>query len=131
MHQGGSRSLDPCRAQSDEVFITGDQRNGHNLLVDKDRQYTEDEMRAAILWQSAYRASSARHDYSQLQYQGLSQDAVDFQRAVKDAQRTKTGDSTRRLLLLIWSPRCPEVGYPDDVRHWVGQLLAQVGAQLA
>ena len=61
----------------------------------------------------------------------LFDDAGPCANAVKDAQRTKTGDATRQLLLLIWSPRCPEVGYPDDVRQWVGQLLAQIGAQLA
>ncbi len=48
--------------------------------------------------------------------------------AVKDAQRTKTDDDSRELLLLVWAPRCEEPGYPDRVRDWLAALLARLGA---
>jgi len=62
-------------------------KSGRDLLLDTERQFTEDEKRGAIQVQSAYRSSSQRKDYGKLKQQGLSSDAVDFQRAVKDAAR--------------------------------------------
>ena len=65
-------------------------KTGRDLLVDQDRQYTEDEKRVAIMVQAAYRGSNQRKDFSKLQAQGLSADAVEFQRAVKTANGVKT-----------------------------------------
>lgn len=50
--------------------------------------------------------------------------------AVKDAQRTKTDASTRRLLVVVWSPRCPEVDYPDRAVAWLAELATRLGAQV-
>jgi hypothetical protein len=62
-------------------------KSGRDLLLDTERQFTEDEKRGAIQVQSAFRSSSQRKDYGKLKSQGLSSDAVDFQRAVKESQR--------------------------------------------
>lgn len=50
--------------------------------------------------------------------------------AVKDAQRTKTDETTRELLAIVWSPRCPEPDYPDRARDWLAELAGRMGAQL-
>ena len=50
--------------------------------------------------------------------------------AVKDAQRTKTDATTRRLLVVIWSPRCPERDYPDRAVAWLAELAARLGAEV-
>ena len=39
--------------------------------------------------------------------------------AVKDAQRTKTHEQTLRLLVVVWTPKCPEPECPDRVRGWL------------
>jgi len=46
--------------------------------------------------------------------------------AVKDAQRTKTDESTRDLLAIIWSPRCPEPDYPDRALDWLTTLTTNL-----
>lgn len=51
--------------------------------------------------------------------------------AVKDAQRTKTDDRTRRVLVIAWAPRCPLPGYPDEVVGWLGDLVTRLGAEIA
>lgn len=58
---------------------SADLPSGRDLLVDEERQYTEDEKRAAILVQSGLRGSSQRKDYSKLLKSGLSSEAVEFQ----------------------------------------------------
>ena len=50
--------------------------------------------------------------------------------AVKDAQRTKTDATTRRLLVVVWSPRCPERDYPDRAVAWLAELAARLGAEV-
>jgi hypothetical protein len=87
-------------------------KTGRDLLVDQDRQYTEDEKRVAIMVQAAYRGSNQRKDFSKLQAQGLSADAVEFQRAVKTANGVKTDVTVLE----------PEVEM--DVQGPVGALLA-------
>jgi DNA/RNA-binding domain of Phe-tRNA-synthetase-like protein len=47
--------------------------------------------------------------------------------AVKDAQRTKTGESTRRTLSLIWGTRA-HPGRAAQTENWYRQLLEQQGA---
>jgi DNA/RNA-binding domain of Phe-tRNA-synthetase-like protein len=49
--------------------------------------------------------------------------------AVKDAQRTKTGPETRRLLALVWGTvELP--GLADRTAAWLTQLYQEVGAQV-
>lgn len=50
--------------------------------------------------------------------------------AVKDSQRTKTNDTTRRTLTLIWAPR--EFGdHARLTRDWYEELLRQAGCESA
>ena len=49
--------------------------------------------------------------------------------AVKDAQRTKTGDSTRRTLSILWAPAGHEPQL-DRAAAWYRTLLHRAGAQL-
>lgn len=44
--------------------------------------------------------------------------------AVKDAQRAKTNDATRRVLALVWGPREP-VGHAEATAQWLRSLLAR------
>lgn len=50
--------------------------------------------------------------------------------AVKDAQRTKTYDGTRRTLSLVWGTRAFE-GYASRAADWYRELLTRAGAQSA
>jgi hypothetical protein len=81
---------------------SADLPSGRDLLVDEERQYTEDEKRAAILVQSGLRGSSQRKDYSKLLKSGLSSEAVEFQRAVKSSSRM--GDMEEPLMAPTGSP---------------------------
>jgi DNA/RNA-binding domain of Phe-tRNA-synthetase-like protein len=47
--------------------------------------------------------------------------------AVKDAQRTKTGDGTVRVLGLVWGTAAP-AGHAEATARWLEQLLARVAA---
>ena len=42
--------------------------------------------------------------------------------AVKDAQRTKTSDATRRVLAVVWGVAEP-AGYADEVADWMRELF--------
>lgn len=50
--------------------------------------------------------------------------------AVKDAQRTKTDDATRRTLSVVWSHR-DLPGYVARVAAWYRELLSRLGAETA
>jgi hypothetical protein len=47
--------------------------------------------------------------------------------AVKDAQRTKTHDDTRRSLSILWAPRGHEE-HCERAAAWYRELLARAGA---
>ena len=47
--------------------------------------------------------------------------------AVKDAQRTKTGPGTRRVLAIVWGTREP-AGHAAATGEWLGELLGRLTA---
>lgn len=49
--------------------------------------------------------------------------------AVKDAQRAKTDESTRRTLSLIWGAKTL-AGRTDQTYRWYAELLTQIGANV-
>ena len=49
--------------------------------------------------------------------------------AVKDAQRTKTTDDTRRALAIVWGTNALP-GRAERAASWLGELLAACGAQV-
>lgn len=50
--------------------------------------------------------------------------------AVKDAQRTKTGEGTRRVLVLVWGSKSLP-GRADRTLQWLADLLRASGAEVA
>jgi DNA/RNA-binding domain of Phe-tRNA-synthetase-like protein len=48
--------------------------------------------------------------------------------AVKDAQRTKTGPATRRILAVVWGCDRPFVDRPDASAQWLAAVLSELGA---
>jgi DNA/RNA-binding domain of Phe-tRNA-synthetase-like protein len=48
--------------------------------------------------------------------------------AVKDAQRTKTGDETRRTLSVVWGTRALP-GRTEDTENWYRSCLQKLGAE--
>jgi DNA/RNA-binding domain of Phe-tRNA-synthetase-like protein len=48
--------------------------------------------------------------------------------AVKDAQRTKTDESTLAVLALVWAPRFGDGTHARAAARWLGELLARLGA---
>jgi DNA/RNA-binding domain of Phe-tRNA-synthetase-like protein len=48
--------------------------------------------------------------------------------AVKDAQRTKTGPSTRRILAVVWGCDLPFADRPDATAQWLATVLRDLGA---
>lgn len=50
--------------------------------------------------------------------------------AVKDAQRTKTSDATRRVLAVVWGAMQPEPQHSSRTAAWLGELLESLGAEV-
>ena len=48
--------------------------------------------------------------------------------AVKDAQRTKTDATTRRVLAVVWGTAAPVAEHAGRTAAWLGELFAQLGA---
>jgi len=48
--------------------------------------------------------------------------------AVKDAQRTKTGPATRRILAVVWGCDRPFADRPDAAAQWLAAVLGRLGA---
>ena len=48
--------------------------------------------------------------------------------AVKDAQRTKTDETTRAVLALVWAPGFGDGTHARAAARWLGELLARLGA---
>jgi DNA/RNA-binding domain of Phe-tRNA-synthetase-like protein len=48
--------------------------------------------------------------------------------AVKDAQRTKTGAATRRILAVVWGCDRPFADRPDAAAKWLAAVLGGLGA---
>ncbi|MBX3464543.1 MAG: hypothetical protein KF830_15345 [Planctomycetes bacterium] len=48
--------------------------------------------------------------------------------AVKDAQRTKTDQTTTRVLALVWGPAAPDAGAAARAAAWLGQRFERLGA---
>lgn len=51
--------------------------------------------------------------------------------AVKDAQRTKTGPATQRLLCVVWSAAGPDPAHGAATANWLAELLGRLGAAVA
>ncbi|MCU0867307.1 MAG: hypothetical protein MUC36_26285 [Planctomycetes bacterium] len=51
--------------------------------------------------------------------------------AVKDAQRTKTDDATRRLVAVVWGTEVPDPEHAAHTVRWLGELFVRLGAQIA
>lgn len=47
--------------------------------------------------------------------------------AVKDAQRTKTDEGTREVLVLVWAPRLGDGGHARHTADWLVELVARLG----
>jgi len=48
--------------------------------------------------------------------------------AVKDAQRTKTGPATTRVLAIVWGTTVPDPGHTAATAGWLGEVFGRLGA---